>query len=48
MLLYDLLISGNQNLLKCDAVWKKLLDNYNRLGCVVNAKDQNLPWPRQH
>ncbi|XP_060082155.1 helicase with zinc finger domain 2-like [Ylistrum balloti] len=32
-----LIIIGNKNLLKCDKVWKRLLDHYAKRGCVVDA-----------
>lgn len=33
-----LIIIGNKNLMKCDKVWKELLDHYGRQGCVVDAE----------
>ncbi|XP_033737975.1 LOW QUALITY PROTEIN: helicase with zinc finger domain 2-like [Pecten maximus] len=34
-----LIIIGNQNLLKCDKVWERLLDHYRKRGCVVDASE---------
>lgn len=43
LLLLDLYIMfffvlGNKNLMKCDKVWKELLEHYGRQGCVVDAE----------
>ncbi|XP_069128073.1 3'-5' exoribonuclease HELZ2-like isoform X1 [Argopecten irradians] len=34
-----LFIIGNQNLLKCDKVWGRLLDHYEKRGCVVDSSE---------
>lgn len=31
-------VSGNKKLMKCDKVWKELLEHYGRQGCVVDAE----------
>ncbi|KAK2889663.1 hypothetical protein Q8A67_015038 [Cirrhinus molitorella] len=31
-----LCIIGNENLLRCNVLWRRLLDHYNEKGCVVN------------
>ncbi|XP_061168178.1 helicase with zinc finger domain 2-like [Saccostrea echinata] len=33
-----LIIIGNQQLLKCDVVWKELLKHYHRQGCIVDSE----------
>ncbi|XP_062574953.1 helicase with zinc finger domain 2-like [Saccostrea cucullata] len=34
-----LIIIGNQQLLKCDGVWKELLKHYARQGCIVDSEN---------
>ncbi|KAK6179131.1 hypothetical protein SNE40_011556 [Patella caerulea] len=38
-----LFIIGNENLLRCDKVWKNLLEDYKDRGCISNAED--IPRP---
>ncbi|XP_060082124.1 helicase with zinc finger domain 2-like [Ylistrum balloti] len=42
-----LVIIGNKNLLRCDAVWKSLLESYTDRDCVVDAKDFPPPLVRR-
>ncbi|XP_062604703.1 helicase with zinc finger domain 2-like [Saccostrea cucullata] len=37
-----LIIIGNKKLLQCNLIWRELIKHYTTLGCVVDAKKQNL------
>ncbi len=30
------ILTGNENLLRCSVLWRRLLDHYKEKGCVVN------------
>ncbi|VDI71757.1 Hypothetical predicted protein [Mytilus galloprovincialis] len=39
-----LFLIGNKHLLKCDEVWKDLIQTYDRKGCVVNSVAYPPPY----